>query len=143
MKKKNKGSRSWSRVLATQALYQLSLNKNTDISLVKKNLLNDKETKNIPDRNFFSKLVNETLKNKKDLDKKLENAVKKKNFSKMETIIKVILELGVCEIIYFKDLSHKISIAEYNKVSSSFLNKNEVGLINGILDKIANNIINE
>ena len=143
MKKKNKGSRPWSRVLATQALYQLALNKNIDISLVKKNLLNDKETKNIPDRNFFSKLVNETLKNKKDLDIKLENAVKKKNFSKMETIIKVILELGVCEIIYFKDLSHKISIAEYNKVSSSFLNKNEVGLINGILDKIANNIINE
>ena len=143
MKKKIKGSRSWSRVLATQALYQLSLNKNINISLVKKNLLNDKETKNIPDRTFFFKLVNETLKNKKDLDKKLENAVKKKNFSKMETIIKVILELGLCEIIYFKDLSHKISIAEYNKVSSSFLNKNEVGLINGILDKIANNIINE
>ena len=143
MKKKIKGSRSWSRVLATQALYQLSLNKNINISLVKKNLLNDKETKNTPDRTFFFKLVNETVKNKKELDKKLENAVKKKNFSKMETIIKVILELGLCEIIYFKDLSHKISIAEYNKVSSSFLNKNEVGLINGILDKIANNIINE
>ncbi|MCH2540892.1 MAG: transcription antitermination factor NusB [Alphaproteobacteria bacterium] len=143
MKKKIKGSRSWSRVLATQALYQLSLNKNIDISLVKKNLLKDKETKNIPDRLFFFKLVNETLKNKKTLDKKLEDAVKKKNFSKMETIIKVILELGLCEIVYFKDLSHKISIAEYNKVSSSFLNKNEVGLINGILDKIANNIINE
>ena len=143
MKKKSKGSRSWSRVLATQALYQLSLNKDADISIVKKNLLNDKETKNIPDRTFFFKLVNETVKNKKDLDKKLENAVKKKNFSKMETIIKVILEIGLCEIIYFKDLSHKISIAEYNKVSSSFLNKNEVGLINGILDKIANNIINE
>ena len=143
MKKKIKGSRSWSRVLATQALYQLSLNKNIDISLVKKNLLKDKETKNIPDRLFFFKLVNETLKNKKTLDKKLEDAVKKKNFSKMETIIKVILELGLCEIVYFKDLSHKISIAEYNKVSSSFLNKNEVVLINGILDKIANNIINE
>ena len=143
MKKKIKGSRSWSRVLATQALYQLSLNKNINISLVKKNLLNDKETKNSPDRTFFFKLVNETVKNKKDLDKKLENAVKKKNFSKMETIINLILELGLCEIIYFKDLSHKISIAEYNKVSSSFLNKNEVGLINGILDKIANNIINE
>ena len=53
MKKKKKGSRSWSRVLATQALYQLSLNKDTNISLVKKSLLNDKETKNIPDRTFF------------------------------------------------------------------------------------------
>jgi len=137
MKKEVKGSRPWSRVLAIQALYQLALNKNTGISIVKKNLLNDKETKNIPDRKFFYKLVNETIKNKKELDKKLENAVKKKNFSKMETIIKVILELGVCEIIYFKDLSYKISIAEYNKVSNSFLNKNEVGLINGILDHIA------
>ena len=75
--------------------------------------------------------------------KELEIVVKKKKFLKMETIIKVILELGVCEIIYFKNLSHKISIAEYNKVSSSFLNKNEVGLINGILDKIANNITDE
>ena len=36
MKKKTKGSRPWSRVLATQALYQLSINKNIDISLVKK-----------------------------------------------------------------------------------------------------------
>ena len=32
MKKKNKGSRSWSRVLATQALYQLFINKKTNIS---------------------------------------------------------------------------------------------------------------
>ena len=104
MKKKVKGSRPWSRVLATQALYQLSLNKNIDISMVKKNLLKDKETRNVPDKRFFSKLVNETIKNKKELDKKLEDAVRKKNFSKMETIIKVILELGVCEIIYFKNL---------------------------------------
>ena len=45
MKKKVKGSRPWSRVLATQALYQLSLNKNIDVSVVKKNLLKDKETR--------------------------------------------------------------------------------------------------
>ena len=137
MKKKIKGSRSWSRVLATQALYQLSLNKNTDISSVKKSLLKDKETKNVPDTRFFSKLINETIKNKKELEKKLENAVSKKNFSKMEIIIKVILKLGACEIIFFKNVSHKISIAEYNKVGSSFLNDNEVGLINAILDKIS------
>ena len=140
---KVKGSRSWSRVLATQALYQLSLNKSIDLNTVKKNLLNDKETKNVPYIKFFFKLINKTIQNKKEVDKELEIVVKKKKFLKMETIIKVILELGVCEIIYFKDLSHKISISEYNKVSSSFLNKNEVGLINGILDKIANNIADE
>ena len=141
---KVKGSRSWSRVLATQALYQLSLNKSIDLNTVKKNLLNDKETKNVPDRKFFFKLINKTIQNKKEVDKELEIVVKKKKFLKMETIIKVILELGVCEIIYFKDLPHKISIAEYNKVSGSFLNDNEVGLINAILDKISKEeLINE
>ena len=55
----------------------------------------------------------------------------------METLIKVIIKLGFCEIIYFKDIPIKVSIAEYNKVGDSFLNKKEVGLINSILDKIS------
>ena len=142
MKKKTKGSRSWSRILATQAMYQLSLNENSDVSFIIKNLLKKKETKNIPDTRFFSRLLNETIKNKKKLDDILIDTLTKKRFLKMETIIRVILELGVCEIIYFKNLSHKISIAEYNKVSSSFLNDKEVGLINAILDKISKKLIN-
>ena len=77
MIKKNKGSRSWSRVLATQAMYQLSYNKKIEISVVKKNLLKDSETRNSPDRNFFFKLLNETVKNKKNLDKRIETIVKK------------------------------------------------------------------
>ena len=93
--------------------------------------------------NFFLSYLMRRLKIKKILDKRIEAIVKKKSFEKMETIIKVILELGSCEIIYFKNLSHKISIAEYNKVSSSFLNKNEVGLINGILHQLANSISND
>tara|TARA_B100000029_G_scaffold480423_1_gene528434 strand:- start:1960 stop:2391 length:432 start_codon:yes stop_codon:yes gene_type:complete len=139
MKKKSKGSRLWSRILATQALYQLYLNKNIDINLVKKNLLKDKEIKNTPDTRFFSRLVNETIRNKKKINLNIERIVTKKKFLKFEILIKSILNLGACEILLFKNLSHKISIAEYNKVSSSFLNKNEVGLINSILDKLSKN----
>ena len=123
-------------------MYQLSLNEDSDVSFIIKNLLKKKETKNIPDTRFFSRLLNETIKNKKKLDDILIDTLTKKRFLKMETIIRVILELGVCEIIYFKNLSHKISIAEYNKVSISFLNDKEVGLINAILDKISKKLIN-
>ena len=42
MKKKTKGSRSWSRILATQAMYQLSLNEDSDVSFIIKNLLKKK-----------------------------------------------------------------------------------------------------
>ena len=72
MKTKSKGSRLWSRILATQALYQISLNKNIDIKFVKKNLLKDKEIKKIPDTRFFNKLLNETMKNRKILNTKIE-----------------------------------------------------------------------
>ena len=123
-------------------MYQLSLNEDSDVSFIIKNLLKKKETKNIPDTRFFSRLLNETIKNKKKLDDILIDTLTKKRFLKMETIIRVILELGVCEIIYFKNLSHKLSIAEYNKVSSSFLNDKEVCLINAILDKISKKLIN-
>ncbi len=83
MKKKSKGSRLWSRILATQALYQLYLNKNIDINLVKKNLLKDKEIKNTPDTRFFSRLVNETIRNKKKINLNIERIVTKKKIFKI------------------------------------------------------------
>ena len=106
MKPKKKGSRLWSRILAAQALYQLSLNKSININLVKKNLLKDKEMKNSPDTRFFNRLVNETIKNKKILNSNIEKIVTKKKFLKFEILIKSILNLGACEILFFKNLSH-------------------------------------
>jgi transcription termination factor NusB len=64
MIKKNKGSRSWSRILAVQALYQLSLNKDAKESKVIKDLIQNKESKNRADKIFLSKLVKETIKKK-------------------------------------------------------------------------------
>ena len=52
MIKKNKGSRSWSRILAVQALYQLSLNKDAKESKVIKDLIQNKESKNRADKIF-------------------------------------------------------------------------------------------
>ena len=116
MKKKVKGSRSWSRILAVQAIYLMIFNQDAKEQKVIKDLLNNKE-----------------------IIKEIVNLVTEKKFNKMESLIKVILKLGFCEILYFNDIPSKVSIAEYNKVADSFLNKKEVGLINNILDKISKN----
>ena len=137
MEKKLKGSRSWSRILAIQALYQINLNKHSKYKLVIKDLLNNKETKKKADDSFFSKLVIETIKNEKKLINKLLTVTGKNKFQKMEVLIKVILKLGTCELLFFKNIPSNASISEYTKASSSFLSKKEVGLINGILDKIS------
>ena len=142
MKKKNKGSRSWSRILAVQALYQLYLNRDANKNIVIKSLLQNKESKNKADKNFFLKLVKETLEKQKILEDKIILASNKRKFNKMETLLKVILELGTCELFYFKDIPTNVSLSQYVKIGSSFLNDKEVGLINGILDKVSKNINN-
>ena len=140
--KKNKGSRSWSRILAVQALYQLYLNRDANKNIVIKSLLQNKESKNKADKNFFLKLVKETLEKQKILEDKIILASNKRKFNKMETLLKVILELGTCELFYFKNIPTNVSLSQYVKVGSSFLNDKEVGLINGILDKVSKNINN-
>ena len=142
MKKKNKGSRSWSRILAVQALYQLSLNEDAKENNFIKSLLENKDSKNKADKIFFSKLVKETIHKRTELINKIISASNKKKFDKMETILKVILELGTCELFYFKNIPTNVSLSQYVKVGSSFLNDKEVGLINGILDKVSKNINN-
>ena len=142
MIKKNKGSRSWSRILAVQALYQLSLNKDAKESKVIKDLIQNKESKNRADKIFLSKLVKETIKKKTKLVNEIISASNKSKFDKMETLLKVILKLGTCEIFYFKNIPINVSLSQYVKVGSSFLNDKEVGLINGILDKVSKNINN-
>ena len=143
MIKKNKGSRSWSRILAVQALYQLSLNKDAKESKVIKDLIQNKESKNRADKIFLSKLVKETIKKKTKLVNEILSASNKSKFDKMETLLKVILKLGTCELFYFKNIPINVSLSQYVKVGSSFLNDKEVGLINGILDKVSKNINND
>ena len=143
MIKKNKGSRSWSRILAVQALYQLSLNKDAKESKVIKDLIQNEESKNRADKIFLSKLVKETIKKKTKLVNEIISASNKSKFDKMETLLKVILKLGTCELFYFKNIPINVSLSQYVKVGSSFLNDREVGLINGILDKVSKNINND
>ena len=143
MIKKSKGSRSWSRILAVQALYQLSLNKDAKESKVIKDLIQNKESKNRADKIFLSKLVKETIKKKTKLVNEIISASNKSKFDKMETLLKVILKLGTCELFYFKNIPINVSLSQYVKVGSSFLNDKEVGLINGILDKVSKNINND
>lgn len=137
IKKTNKSSRSWTRILAVQAMYQLSLNKDSERKQVIKQFLNNQETKNKADKIFFSQLIETSLNRERELEKKIIYSSNEKKYKKMEILIKVILILGACEIIHFKDIPYKTSIAEYNKVGNSFLNKKEVGLINAILNTIS------
>ena len=128
--------------LSPDTITQLSLNKDAKESKVIKDLIQNEESKNRADKIFLSKLVKETIKKKTKLVNEIISASNKSKFDKMETLLKVILKLGTCELFYFKNIPINVSLSQYVKVGSSFLNDKEVGLINGILDKVSKNINN-
>ena len=58
---------------------------------------------NIKKTNLLRK---ETIKKKTKLVNEIISASNKSKFDKMETLLKVILKLGTCELFYFKDIQH-------------------------------------
>ena len=71
MNKVIKGSRSWSRILAVQAIYQMTMNRDVKEQKVITDLLNSKEIKNVADKSFFSQLVKKTQSEKKNIRKEI------------------------------------------------------------------------
>ena len=82
MKKKVKGSRLWSRILAVQAIYLMTFNRDVKEQKVIKDLLNNKEIKNIADKIFFSKLVKKTQSKEKEITKGIINLITERRLIK-------------------------------------------------------------
>ena len=55
-----------------------------------------------------------TIKKKTKLVNEIISASNKSKFDKMETLLKVILKLGTCELFYFKNIPINVSLSQLN-----------------------------
>ena len=135
--------KSLQRMLAVQILYQESINPNDDsfdinetlyeaIEILKLNKLKKK-----PNLNFAKKIYSGVWSNRKSIDADILLALgSSHDFKKFESLLKFILKAAVFELKYDNQLSKKIVISEYLKITDSFYANNESSLVNGILDNI-------
>jgi N utilization substance protein B len=137
--------RNSARLMAVQAVYQMSVNRKEAAFVVDEYLFHrkgeviDGEELIAPDASLFTNIVLGVTERKEDLigiiqsnrpQKKDEDSVS----SALEPLLMAVALCGVYELLAHKDVDAPIIISTYVDVTKAFFQGNEPGLINGLLD---------
>jgi len=133
--------KSLQRLLAVQALYQISINElsneNSLNSIFETALLQPglEELKKKPNFNYAKKIINGFLNKSDQIDLLIRASLtNSRSLDKLDKLIQAILRLAVYEINFDIKVPKKVVINEYLNISHIFFTGDESKLVNGILD---------
>ena len=133
--------KSLQRLLAVQALYQISINElsneNSIDSILETAIQQPglEELKKKPNFNYAKKILNGFLENSQQIDLLIRTSLTaSRSLDKLHKLIQAILNLAIYEIKFGPKVPKKIIINEYLNISHIFFTGTESKLINGILD---------
>jgi N utilization substance protein B len=117
-----------------QALYAYELSKEpiTDIvNTVLGELKNHKD-----DFEFAKKLVTEVIHHEEEVEKYISAKVAHWEFERIAMVDRLLLRMGICEMLYFPDIPPKVTINELIEVAKTFSTEKSGKFVNGVLDAI-------
>ncbi len=120
-----------------QILYAYTMNKESLDALVD-GMLSDVTEK--ADKDFANDLVNKVLANKELLDKQIKDRVDNWEMNRIALIDKLLLRMGICELLFFPDIPPKVSINEAIEIAKLYSTAGSGKFINGILDAILSDL---
>lgn len=120
-----------------QILYAYEMNKDS-LSLLTADL--EKDINSPADREFAQKLIHEAIQHKPELDNLIKQRVDNWEMNRIALIDKILLRMGLCELLYFPDIPPKVSINESIEIAKEFSTSGSGKFINGILDAILSNL---
>jgi N utilization substance protein B len=133
VKSKKKYNRRVLREKVLQILYAYEINRDGLENLIEGILADLTEE---PDREFCRKLVNSVLGNQKVLDLKICDRVDNWELNRIAIIDKLLLRMGISELLYWPDIPPKVTINEVIEIAKDYSTNNSGKFINGILDTI-------
>lgn len=87
---------------------------------------------------FFRDIVNGVLKDQGEIDRLINDTLQSGwPLARVEAVMRAVLRAGTYELKKRKDIPPRVVITEYVDVASAFLARDETGMINAVLDKIA------
>jgi len=90
----------------------------------------------VADREFAIELILKVIKNIDILDKKIKERVANWEMNRIALIDKILLRMGICELLFFPDIPPKVSINESIEIAKEYSTARSGKFINGILDAI-------
>ncbi|MFP3012772.1 MAG: transcription antitermination factor NusB [Rickettsia sp.] len=141
--------KSIARIAAVQAIYQNILQNNDDMDDIIQNVLsfyqNNNSTTDLPENlkislsiSHFKMLVKSVFENINKLDEIIDNHLTNdKDPAHMPILLRALLRVSICELLFCPTTPAKVVINEYTDIANDMLNEHEIGFVNSILDKIA------
>ncbi|HMD13940.1 MAG TPA: transcription antitermination factor NusB [Bacteroidota bacterium] len=119
---------------ALQALYAYELSKEP-ITDVIANVFGELKSQK-DDFEFAKKLVAEVIHHEAEVEKYIRAKVAHWEFDRIAIVDRLLLRMGICEMLYFPDIPPKVTINELIEIAKTFSTEKSGKFINGVLDAI-------
>lgn len=95
---------------------------------------------NKPGLEFAKKLIAKTAEHRIDFDKVIRGKLNNWDFKRVALLDRIILRMGICELLYFKEIPPKVSMNEAIELAKLFSTSRSAKFVNGVLDAVLNDI---
>ena len=89
---------------------------------------------------FARKLVLQTITHTPDIDNVIRDKVTNWDFKRIAVLDRLILRMGICELLYFKEIPPKVSMNEAIELAKLFSTQRSGQFVNGVLDAVLNDM---
>ena len=87
---------------------------------------------------FFRDIVAGVVREQRRLDPQIDTALARGwPLRRIEAILRAVLRAGAYELAYRSDVPARVVVAEYVDVAAAFVDRDETGLVNAVLDQLA------
>jgi N utilization substance protein B len=117
-----------------QALYAFELSGGAQEAAIANVLEGLSETEN--DLDFAKRLFFKVLETRAELDKLIHDKLAQWELHRVAVIDRMLLRIGVCELLYFDDIPPKVTINEAIEVAKLFSTDASGKFVNGVLDAV-------
>ncbi len=89
---------------------------------------------------FARQLILKVLETTKELDELIRKRVEHWEFNRLAVIDRIILRMGICELLYFDDIPPKVSINEAIEIAREYSTDKSDKFVNGVLDSVLDDL---
>ena len=85
---------------------------------------------------FAMELIQTVIEHQEEIDSTIRKKVTNWEFGRIAVIDRILLEMGICELLYFQDIPPKVTINEAIEIAKRYSTEKSGQFVNGVLDSI-------
>jgi len=85
---------------------------------------------------FAKELIYTVIQHQQEIDSTIKKKVANWEFNRIAVVDRILLEMGICELLYFEDIPPKVTINEAIEIAKRYSTEKSGQFINGVLDSL-------